>query len=85
MSGYIRAHIRINNIKEAEEFVSRLNADGTINKYILENTNGDYEADARSYEEVIAIMSDYADEVYFVNETEDGTFPSFINEYRVIA
>lgn len=78
-----RAHIRLNTTKEASEFVRILNSDGTTNKYIIEDFNGTHRADARSLLGVMYAMTDYNDEMYFVNETDDGVFPSCINSYRV--
>lgn len=83
--GYIRAHIRLNSVQEASNFVSKMNQDGTANRYIIEDYNGVERANARSLFGVVYALSDYSDEMYLVNETDDGTFPSFIDEYRVIA
>lgn len=83
--GYIRAHIRLNGVQEASNFVSKINQDGTTNRYIIENYNGTERANARSLFGVVYALSDYSDDMYLVNETDDGNFPSFVDEYRVIA
>lgn len=83
--GYIRAHIRLNSVQEASNFVSKMNQDGTANRYIIEDYNGVERANARSLFGVVYALSDYSDEMYLVNETDDGKFPNFIDEYRVIA
>ena len=79
----IRAHIRINTPQEAADFVQKINSDGTTNKYTLVNDTGIYRADARSLLGVIYAMTDFNDNMYFVNETVDGVFPSLIDMYRV--
>ena len=82
--GYIRAHIRLNSAREANDFVSKMNHDGTADRYIIEDYNGIERANARSLFGVIYALSDYAEQMFLVNETDDGNFPSFIDEYRVI-
>ena len=61
-----------------------MNHDGTANRYIIEDYNGIERANARSLFGVIYALSDYAEQMFLVNETDDGNFPSFIDEYRVI-
>ena len=79
----IRAHIRINTPQEAAAFVQKLNSDGTANKYSIIDNTGLYRANARSLIGVIYAMTDFNDSMYFINETEDGVFPSMIDMYRV--
>lgn len=79
----IRAHIRINGTQEATDFVQAINADGSVNKYILTDDTGAYRANARSLLGVIYAMTDFNDNMYFVNETEDGVFPSVVDKYRI--
>ena len=80
---YRRAHIRLNTSTDAKKFVEEINSDGTANKYIIEDYNGVHRADARSFLGVVYASVDFNDEMYFVNETEDGNFPSCIDAYRV--
>lgn len=80
---YSRAHIRINTTLEASKFVAELNTDGTANKYTIESFNGNRRANARSFLGVLYAMSDYNDEMFLVNETQNGYFPNFIDAYRV--
>lgn len=80
----VRAHIRLNTTIEATQFVSDLNTDGTSTKYTIENYTGGYKVNARSLLGVIYMMSEYNDTCFFVNETEDGVFPSSIDKYRVL-
>lgn len=79
----IRAHIRINTTQEASDFVRHINSDGSVNKYILTDEAGVYRANARSLLGVLYAMTDFSDNMYFVNETEDGVFPNAIDQYRV--
>lgn len=82
---YIRAHIRVNNPTEAADFVSKLNSDGSTNSYVIENESGKHRVNARSLLGVIYACTDYSDHMYLVNDSEDGNFPSFVNDYRVLA
>ena len=79
----IRAHIRFNTTTEAAEFVQMLNSDGSTTKYTLVDDTGTYRTNARSLLGVIYAMTDFNDNMYFINETEDGVFPGAIDKYRV--
>ena len=79
---HTRAHIRLITTSDVTSFVSQINADGTTDKYIIEDFNGIQRANARSLLGVIYAMSDFNDELYLVNMSRDGIFPSFIDVYR---
>ena len=79
----IRAHIRLNTSQEASEFVQLMNSDGTTTKYTITDASGKYRVSARSLIGVIYAMTDFNDEMYLVNETEDGVFSHKIDKYRV--
>ena len=78
-----RAHIRVITTAEATQFVSDLNSDGTANKYIIEDFDCESRINARSLLGVIYAMTEHQDEMFLVNLTEDGKFPSSIDKYRV--
>ena len=80
---HTRTHIRLNTTEEASRFVSQLNTDGTTDKYSIEDFNGVHRANARSLLGVIYAMSDFHDEMYLVNETQNGVYPSFVDAFRV--
>lgn len=80
---YTRAHIRFNTTEEVTKFVTEINSDGTVNKYTIENFNGDLRVNARSLFGIIYAMTEYCDNMYLVNETENGYFPQFVDKYRV--
>lgn len=79
---HVRAHIRIDTTEEASRFVSELNSDGSVNSYFIENFNGNSRVNARSLLGVIYAMTEHQANMFLVNETEDGYFPSFIDKYR---
>ena len=80
----IRAHIRLNTPQEASEFVQLINSDGTTTKYTVTDATGKYRANARSLIGVLYAMTDFNDHMYLINETEDGVFPTMIDQYRVM-
>ena len=80
----IRAHIRLNTPQEASEFVQLINSDGTTTKYTVTDDAGKYRANARSLIGVLYAMTDFNDNMYLINETEDGAFPTMIDQYRVM-
>ena len=79
----IRAHIRLNTPQEASEFVQMINSDGSVTKYTITDASGKYRANARSIIGVFYMMTDFNDEMYLVNETDDGVFPHVFDKYRV--
>lgn len=79
---HTRAHIRLMTTAEASAFVASLNTDGAANKYVVENFDGTHRVNARSLLGVVYALSDYNDNMFLVNETEDGVFPHFIDAYR---
>lgn len=82
MEPHVRAHIHFNTTVEAADFVKELNSDGTTNKYTLENFNGTSRVNARSLLGVIYAMTEHDDNIFIVNNTIDGYFPSFVDKYR---
>lgn len=77
---HVRAHIRLNTATEASKFVSTLNED----HYVLENFDGSVRVNAHSFLGVLYIMTEHADEMFVVNTTNDGIFPSVIfDKYRI--
>lgn len=83
MEEYIRAHIRLTTSKEASEFVAEINSDGTADHYSIEDFSGTNRISARSLLGVIYALTEFNDEMYFVNDTVNGKFPSSIDKYRV--
>lgn len=78
----VRARIRLDTTVAVANFVRLINSDGTLNKYIIEDKTGKYRIHARSYLGVIYASAEFGDHMYLVNETEDGYFPAFINQFR---
>lgn len=81
---HVRAHILIEGARQAADFVSKLNSDGTTNKFFIESKSGSDRVNARSLLGVIYASTEYPNEMYLVNDTEDGEFPVFINSYRFL-
>lgn len=82
MEEYVRARIRIMGNEEAVHFVSILNMDGTADKYVLEDYSGQHRVSARSLLGVMYMGMEHGDEMYLVNLTENGKFPSGIDQFR---
>lgn len=78
-----RCRICIDTPAQAQDFVQKINSDGTIYKYYLENFEGNKRVDARSYLGVIYASSDFEGQIFLVNETEDNKMPSFINDFLI--
>lgn len=80
---HVRAHVRLMSISDINEFVSGLNSDGTSDRYTIENFAGTLRINARSMQGMIYASVDYNEEMYLVNETQDGVFPHIIDKFRV--
>lgn len=83
MKEHIRAHIRLNTMNEALDFVSKMNSDGTAHKLMIEDFEGRQRVSARSIVGVMYAVTDFNDNMFFVNDTEDGVFPSVVDTYRI--
>ena len=83
MEPHTRAHIRFSTTEEATKFVTELNSDGSVNKYVIENFNGTSRVNARSLLGVIYAMTEHDEHMFLVNDTIDGYFPSFVDKYRM--
>ena len=82
---HIRAHLRMMTNEEVSDFVSTLNQDGTTDKYILEDFTGNHRVSARSLIGAIYMTVDHNNDIYLVNESNDGYFPSSIDKFRALA
>ena len=78
----VRARIRLDTTRAVKEFCEAMNSDGTITRYTVEDYDGVYRVNARSYLGMIAASVDFGEHMYLVNETEDGVFPSFVDKFR---
>lgn len=82
MNTYTRAQIRLNGDKDALDFVSMLNSDGSAYKYYLENKDGKERVDARSLLGVLYFLSLHNDDTFLVNDTKDGNYPKGVDDFR---
>ena len=77
-----RAHIRLNNQPDALDFVQEVCKHD--DKFSIENKDGSHRVNAKSIIGVMYITADYSDEMYLVNDTNDGNIPVALNKYRVL-
>lgn len=77
----IRANLNLDTAMEIAEFVKILNSDGTTAKYSLENFDGSYSVNARSYLGVLYATAEFGD-LFLVNKNNDGIFPNGIDKFR---
>lgn len=82
-TNYTRARIQLTTLADINNFVRELNRDGSTSKYTIENFDRSLRVSARSIHGVIYAAGDFGAEMYVVNETEDGVFPSVVDIYRV--
>lgn len=78
-----RTKIRLDTVNQIDTFVRNLNSDGTTYKYILESFDGKKRVDARSFLGCVYASSDFGGEIFLVNETEDGHYPSFVYQFMI--
>lgn len=77
----IRAQIRLDTQKKILEFTSQML--NVVGHYTVENYNGSLRVDALSLLGLMYASGDFGDEMYLVNETDNGYFPNFVDNYRV--
>jgi len=78
----VRARIRLDTTKEVALFVQSMNSDGSLNRFIVEDNDGLQRVNARSFLGMIYASAEFGDYLYLINETEDGVFPSFVDQFR---
>ena len=77
---YVRARIYISSQKELLSFVNSFYE--TDDQFTVENRNGTSRVNAGSVIGMMYAMSEFSEEMYIVNRTRDGVFPSFIDKFR---
>lgn len=75
-----RAHIRLENQTDVLNFISTLSK--FEDNFSIENANGTHRVNAKSMLGVMYTMMDFPEELYLVNETNNGYIPTFVDSYR---
>lgn len=78
---YSRAHIRLQTQDELMNLIKDLKSND--DNYLVEDFGGIQRVSARSVIGMLYAMTDFNDDMYLVNLTSDGNFPSFVDKYRV--
>lgn len=78
----IRAKITLDTTKSVLDFVSHMTTAMEGDRLMLENFDGTHRVSARSFLGAMYASTEWGGEIYLINETNDGAFPSFINEFR---
>lgn len=81
MKPHSRAHIRLNSQTEVIAFIQELCKQD--DSFSIENMNGNHRVNAKSVIGVMYTMLDFPEELYLVNDTNNGVIPSFVDEYRI--
>lgn len=68
-----RAHIRLENQTDVLNFISTMSK--FEDSFSIENANGSHRVNAKS-------VIDFPEELYLVNETNNGFIPAFVDSYR---
>ena len=79
---YTRAHIRLNNQNEVIDFISALSK--FEDAFAIEDSTGKHRVNAKSVIGVMYTMMDFPEEMFLVNETNDGYIPAFVDSYRPV-
>lgn len=77
-----RAHIRLNTQAEVMAFVTALSR--FEDHFSIENASGRHRVNAKSVIGVMYTMMDFPNELYLVNDTNDGVIPAFVDAYRAL-
>lgn len=80
--GHVRAQLKIMSNQDAVQLVSILNSDGTADKYVIEDYEGNHRVSARSLLGVMYMGMEHTEDMFLVNMTNDGKFPSTIDQFR---
>ncbi len=77
----IRAQIRLDTQQKVLEFMSIVTKQ--TDTFIIEDAAGTARANASSMLGVLYASGDFGDQMYLVNETNDGFFPNEFETFRV--
>lgn len=76
-----RAHIRLTTQTDLFHFINILNT--SDDSFDVENFYANHVVNARSAIGMLYMMGEYGEEMYLVNRTNDGVFPSNIDVFRM--
>ncbi len=80
---HIRAKLNLDTATDANEFVIKVNSDGSTDKWMLENRERTSRVSARSILGVLYAVYEWGGEIYLVNDSQEETpFPSFVDHFR---
>ncbi len=82
-SCHARAHIRLSSQAEVMEFIQGLCR--FEDAFTIESRSGQHRVNAKSVIGVMYTMFDFPDEMYLVNDTNNGKIPAFVDKFRVIS
>lgn len=77
---YTRAHIRLNNQNDVLNFIAALSK--FEDTFSIENASSKHRVNAKSVIGVMYTVMDFPEELYLVNETNNGYIPAFVDSYR---
>lgn len=77
---HVRMQIAITTKEELLKFMLAVN--GETDVYIVENFTGTYRTAAQSMLGMIDLVTNNGGDLYLVNETVDGAFPGWVEQYR---
>ena len=79
-----RAHIRLETTPQVAVFTAQIGNLPGGEAYVVENATGTFRVDAKSLLGMMYAASTFSNEMYLVNETNDGNFPVFVDSYRAL-
>ena len=80
---HARAHIRLTSQAEVMEFIQGLCR--YEDAFSIESRSGMHRVNAKSVIGVMYTMFDFPDEMYLVNDSNDGVIPAFVDQFRMPA
>ena len=80
---HARAHIRLTSQAEVMDFIQGLSK--FEDSFSIESRSGMHRVNAKSVIGVMYTMLDFPEELYLVNDTNDGVIPGFVDAYRALA
>ena len=78
---HTRAKIRLNNQTDVINFIQELTK--FEDRFAIENMTGEHRVNAKSVIGVMYTMFDFPEDMFLVNDTNDGFIPAVVDKYRV--
>lgn len=78
-----RIPINLDTPRKVMDFIAMINNEGAADDYSLENKDGTQRISAKSPLSVFYASIEFNKQIFLVNDTDDGVFPSGVDQFKI--